>query len=264
MRFLSEPFQLFWKHRVLLLQTTRNDILIRHAGSVLGMFWLLLYPLMFLGVYAMMYIFIFKVRFHLLETNEYVALIFCGLIPFFGFSEALGTGVSSVVANSNLLKNTLFPIELIPVKAALASQATQIVGTMMLLVVLGSFGKLTPWAVLLPVIWVSQLMFTIGLLWILSSINVLLRDIQNVVPVFILILMMVSPIAYTEDMVPTNLHPFLIINPLYYIITANQDILMLGHNPRGTLWIVIAMGLFFFILGYSFFYRMKKVFTDNV
>lgn len=264
MSFLSAPLQLFWKHRVLLLQTTRNDILIRHAGSVLGMFWLLLYPLMFLGVYAMMYIFIFKVRFHMLDTDEYVALIFCGLIPFFGFSEALGTGVSSVVANSNLLKNTLFPIELIPVKAVLASQATQIVGMVMLLLVLGSFGKLTPWVALLPVIWVSQLMFTIGLLWILSSLNVLLRDIQNVVSVLILILMMVSPIAYTENMVPANLHPFLVVNPLYYIITANQDVLMLGQYPRGTLWIVIAMGFFFFIFGYWFFNRMKEVFTDNV
>ena len=72
-------------------------------------------------------------------------------------------------------------------------------------------------------------MFSVGLLWILSSLNVYFRDLQNVVSVAILFSMMTSPIAYTADMVPHSLQPFLKLNPLYYLITCYQDCLMIDN-----------------------------------
>jgi len=129
----------------------------------------------------------------------------------------------------------------------------------------GIIGKITLWALLFPVVWFSQMIFTIGIIWILSSLNVFLRDLQNIIAVLILMLMMISPIAYTADMVPSGLRPFLGINPLYYMIASYQDCLMLGQLPRGgVLWILIILGGFFFWMGYWFFSRMKEVFADNV
>lgn len=265
MNFIINPLSTLWKHRKLLFRTTRNDIRTRYAGSVLGLTWLLFYPILFLGVYALIYIFIFKVRFALFNSNEYVVVIFCGLIPFLGFAEALGMGVSSVTSNANLIKNTLFPIELIPVKAVLTSQATQLVGTVLLLIAVGLLGKITIWVLILPIIWLSQLLFTIGLIWILSSLNVYLRDLENIITLVILILMMISPIAYTVDMVPSGLRPILAFNPMYYIIISYQHCLMLGQFPSGFIfWFLIVMGIVTFSGGYWFFKRMKKVFVDNV
>lgn len=256
---------MLWRQRLLLFQTTRSDIQARYAGSALGLAWLFFYPLLFLGAYAVIYIFIFRVRFALFNTNEYVALIFCGLVPFLGFAEALSLGVSSVTSNANLIKNTLFTIELVPVKAVLASQCTQLVGTGMLLVAIALLGRLTSWSLLLPVVWLLQVGFTMGCIWILSSLNVYLRDLQNIVSILTLILMMISPIAYTVDMVPSNLQPFLGLNPLYYLIVAYQDCLMVGRFPRdGVLGILFVMSLGSFCSGYWFFSRMKRVFVDNV
>jgi lipopolysaccharide transport system permease protein len=265
MSFLLDPVRLFWKHRVLLFQTTKNDIRSRYAGSILGLMWLIFFPLFFLGAYAVMYIFIFRVRFAEFNSYEYVAIIFCGLIPFIGFSEALGLGVSSVTSNSNLIKNTLFPIEMIPVKAVLVSQATQVVGLGLLFIVVTAMGKLTVWALLIPVIWLFQLLFSIGLIWILSSLNIYLRDIQNTISILILILMMVSPIAYTIDMVPSSMRFILMLNPLYYMIISYQSVLMLGTFPPGMIfWVLAMLGLVFFLAGFWFFIRMKRVFTDNI
>jgi lipopolysaccharide transport system permease protein len=265
MRSAWEPFALLWWHRRLLLQTVRNDIRARYAGSILGLTWLFFYPLLFLGAYAVVYIFIFKIRFALFNSNEYVALIFCGLVPFLGFSEALSTGVGSVTSNANLIKNTLFPIDLIPIKSVMTSQCTQAVGMGMLIIVITLLGKLTFWIFMLPIIWLLQVIFTIGVIWILSSLNVYLRDLQNIVSVFILLLMMVSPIAYTADMVPENLRAFLGLNPMYYMIVAYQDCLMLGRFPReGVLGLLLVMALVSFRGGYWFFSRMKEVFADNV
>jgi lipopolysaccharide transport system permease protein len=265
MGFLTGPFSVLWRHRLLLWQTVRNDIRARHAGSVLGLAWLGLYPLLFLGTYALIYICVFKVRFALFNSNEYVVLIFCGLIPFLGFTEALGLGIGSVTSNASLIKNTLFPIELIPVKAVLVSQCTQVVGTALLLAVLVVLGRFSAWMALLPVVWVAQVLFSLGLIWFLSSLNVFVRDLQNIVTVLTLMLMMISPIAYTADMVPAGLQPFLKVNPLYHLVVCYQDSLMLGRFPRdGVLWVLLSLATVFFLAGYWFFTRLKVVFADNI
>ncbi len=265
MHFWRDPFLALWKNRVLLWQTMRHDIRARYVGSVLGLVWLVLYPMFFLGAYAFIYLFVFKVRFELFNANEYVVLIFCGLIPFLGFAEALGLGVTAVTGNANLVKNTLFSIEMMPVKAVLVSQCTQVVGTGLLLVAITLVGRLTPWVLMLPLIWLLQLGFTLGCIWVLSSVNVYVRDLQNIIAILTLILMMVSPIAYTVDMVPASLRAVLAINPLYYMIAAYQDCLFRGRFPSQEVFAVLmGMGLLSFCGGYWFFSRMKKVFIDNV
>lgn len=270
--FLARPLALIWRHRTLLRRTAWNDIKARYAGSVLGLLWLVLFPLLFLSIYALLYLTVYRVKFNLGNSEEYVVFIFCGLIPFIGFSEALAIGTSSVTGNANLIKNTLFPIELIPVRAVLTSQCTQVVGTGMLLVAVGWMGHLTAWAWLLPVIWLLQILFTIGLIWILSSLNVYFRDLQNIVSIMTLMLMMISPIAWTVEMVPKELRAYMGINPLYYLIISYQESLMGatqglvgGHFPRnGVFWGLLIMGLGFFYVGFWFFSRMKRLFADNV
>ena len=264
-KWLTEPVMLLWQRRSLLLVTTLNDIRARYAGSVLGLVWVLIYPLLLLGCYAAVYIYVYNVKFHLFNSREYVAVIFSGLIPFLAFAEALGTGVPSVTGNTSLIKNTLYPIELVPVKAVLSGQPTQIVGLVLLTVASLAMGRLSVWALLVPAIWLMQILFTTGVVWFLSSLNVYVRDLQNVVSVIVLILMMISPIAYPVEAVPEGLRPFLAINPLFYIIVAFQDALVLGRCSQG--WILMtlgAMSVATFFLGYWFFGRLKRAFADNV
>lgn len=265
MSFFYAPFKVLYIHRAMIWRTTLNELKARFAGSFLGLVWLLIYPLLFLGAYSAVYIYVFNVRFNLFNTNEYVVIIFCGLIPFLGFAETLGAGVGCVVSNASLIKNTLFPIDLVPVKAVLSSQATQIVGLMLLIIATAVLGRLSWWTPFFMVIWVLQLMFSMGLIWILSSINVFARDLQNLVSIIVLLLMLISPIAYPVDMIPANLRPLLGANPLYYMIVSYQDVLMFGRFPRDNIfWIYLAFSLGTFFVGYWFFTRLKEVFAENV
>lgn len=262
---LSEPFIKLYKNRNMLYQTTINEIKARYAGSFLGIAWAALYPILFLGCYAIMYIYVFNVRFNMFNTNEYVILIFCGLIPFLGFQESIASGTSCVVANVGLMKNTLFPIELVPVKTVLASQSTQVFGMIMLLVSVSVLGKISIFTFLFIILWILQIMFSLGLVWILSSLNVIFRDLQNMIGIILLLLMMISPIAYPVNMVPENLRIFLKINPLYYIISSYQDVLMFGRLPKMSSIVPFAIMAFVtFMVGYHFFTKMKRVFADNV
>ena len=100
--------KLLFIHRRILWATTLNDIRARYKGTILGLTWPILYPLLFLGLYAVVYSLIFKIRMEGVTAFGYVLMIFSGLIPFLGLAEALGSGVGSVLSNTNLIKNTMF------------------------------------------------------------------------------------------------------------------------------------------------------------
>lgn len=267
LRFLAEPLQLFWKSRYMLYQTTRNDIVSRYAGSLFGVVWTVVYPLALLAIYTVVYVYIFPKRFDmpLDDSAEYVGMIFCGLVPFLGFSEAISLATCSVAGSSHLLKNTLFPVDFIPVKATLSGLCTQVVGTVLVIGASIWMGWVSPWTLLVPVIFLAQLAFMLGLGWILGALNVYFRDVQTLVPLVMVMLMVSSPIVYTEDMVPGKLRMFLVVNPIYYIIAPYRDVLVNGIRPRGVvLEVLLAMSTVSFYVGYWFFSRIKKAFADYV
>ena len=213
----------------MLWATTLADIQSRYAGSVLGMFWLVIYPILMLTAYSVVYVFIFQVRLEQITTPQYVMLIFSGLIPFLGFSEGLG--------NSLIL----------------------------LTVAVAVTGLLSPWLLLALPLWSFQVIFGIGVGWLISSINVVLRDMQSLINIISLMLMMISPIAYTPDMIPAGLRPFLRLNPLYYFITAYQHCFIYGEMPpRDILVAVVLISLGTFLVGFWVFEKMKQLFDDNI
>ncbi len=252
-------------HRQLLLRVARTELKARYAGSIFGLGWAVAFPLLMLIIYALVYLIIFQIRVPGLSPLQYVLLIFSGLVPFFTTSEALVSGVSSVVSNKSVLSNTVFPIDLTPVKAVLLSQVTMVVGLSVIIMVLIVTSSLSWTIVLLPIIWGLQILALIGLTWILSLINLVFRDLQTLIGLLLFILMVVSPIAYTPEMVPTSLKPLVILNPFAYFVMAYQQILVLGQLP---VWwnmlgvLVVSIGLF--VLGGHFFFQAKRILIDYV
>lgn len=266
MSVIAAPYGLLWRHRRLLRSTTRSELKARFAGSVLGVLWLLGYPVLLLAAYAGMFLFVFKAQPAGFSSSvDYVLLIFCGLIPFLGFAESLGAGTPSIASNASLIKNTLFPIDLVPVRTVFVSQAVQVIGSGILLVAIAANGMLTAWVLLLPIVWCLQLAFTLGLVWIVSSVNVYLRDLQQMVSVLTLFLMMASPIAVPANDLSGPLASFSVFNPLWYVIACYQDLLVYGRAPSVLAFGGLAMlGLGCLSFGYWFFGRMKLVLVDNV
>ena len=110
----------FYRHRV--LEGIIHDVRQRYVGSVFGSLWAVLYPLLQLSIYAGLYTIIFRVRPPGLTEYDYVVLVFSGLVPLMAFNEALLAATSSLSTNKNLLLNTVFPADLIPLRAAVAAQ----------------------------------------------------------------------------------------------------------------------------------------------
>lgn len=262
---MFKPFMLIWNYRRILWTITQNDVKAKYAGSKLGAIWSLLYPILFLSVYFIVYVLIFKIRLSTMNTFDYVMLIFCGLIPWFGFAEAVGMGVNSVTSNSNLIKNTMFPIELIPVKVVFGGLVTQTIGLTMLVILLSTKNMIGIAIIFIPIILVLQIIFSTGFVWILSSLNVFFRDIGQIISLILILLMMISPIAYTEDMVPQEMIKYLRINPLYYMINMYRSVLMYNDFPPiKDFLIFLTVSVLIFYSGYYVFSRLKGVFADYV
>lgn len=249
----------------MLVRATVGDLKRRYAGSLLGIGWTILTPFVLLVIYAVIYLVIFQVRAPNLTPIKYVLLIFSGLIPFLMTSEAITTAVNSIVADQAILTNTVFPVDLLPVKSVFSSQVTMIVGMLATLTAL-IFTRDVSWAaLLLPVIWLFHILAIIGFAWICALANLALRDIGNIINLGMVVIMVLTPIAYTREMVPPNLKLLLLVNPLAYFVLAYQDVLVMGRIPEaGTVIFIIVFSVGFFILGGWLFNRMKQVMLEYV
>ncbi len=254
---------IIYRYRRLLASITRVELAKRHAGSLLGMTWVVLQPALLLSVYLFVYMVVFKMRFPGFSRFDYVLYVFCGLVPYLGFMEALTTGALSIKQNIHLVKNVMLPIELIPVRSVIVGMASQFVSIGLVLLLVAAARSLS-WHVLwLPAVVVLQVMWLAGLTWILASITVALPDITYFLNLFVFLLMFLSPIDFTPDMVPRGFPWTLYSNPVYYMTEMFRDSMLYGHWPSvsiATAYVVMCVATF--AVGSAFFERFKGVLTD--
>ena len=264
-RQVGHSAQFLYSHAGLLLRVTWNDLGRRYAGSALGVGWVIIAPAALFALYAAVYLFIFRAKPAGLSGPSYVLYIFAGLVPYLMTAEALSGGVASVVVNRSILNSTVFPIDLAPVKAVLAAQGSMVVGLAVTIGGVIAVGR-SHWTILfVPVIWALQITALIGVTWVLSLINVVIRDLQNLIALLLVILMVASPIAYTPSMVPASLRAVIYLNPLAYFVITYQRVLVLGQPPDLTTGaLLVGSSLVLFVFGGWFFSRVKSVMIDYV
>lgn len=261
---LFQQIKKMMRYRNRLWEGVMLDVRQQYTGSVLGTLWVFLFPLLQLTIFAVLYTIIFKVRPVGLTEWDYVLLVFSGLVPLMAFNSILTAAASSLSANKNLLLNTVFPAELIPIRSALAAHVPALVGlgiTLLLGFILGR----SSWNVfvVVPLLWLLMLMFAMGLGLMLSLVTLVAKDIQHVLGLMLTLTTILSPFAYTPEMVPSALKFILYLNPLSYFVLAFQQVITHGTWPDlipvfGSL----ALGFASFVLGYSIFLKVKYVFFD--
>lgn len=262
---LSDSIATVLRYRSIFLRTLVDEVRQKYAGSVVGLFWMVLSPLVLVTLYSIIYLVIFHVRPTSMSDYDYVLYILSGLVPFLGFADALNTGSSSLSLNKAVLLNTVYPSELVPLRAVFASHAMTVVGLVFLVLAALILGKLSWSLLLLPILLLFQVMLVVGITWVLSLASLVLRDIPHALGFVTMMLLVMSPIAYTPEMVPEKVKFVIYLNPLSYFIRGFQDVVAFGHLPSGwTMAAMIGLGLASFGVGYWVFHRVKRVFFDYV
>jgi lipopolysaccharide transport system permease protein len=254
---------IIYRYRRLLGSMTRVELAKRHAGSLLGLAWVVLQPALLLSVYLFVYMVVFSYRFPGFSRMDYVLYVFCGLVPYLGFMEALTTGALSIRQNIHLVKNVMLPIELIPVRSVIVGMTSQFV-SIALVLMLVTANRALSWHVLwLPAVVALQLLWLVGLTWVLSSLTVALPDITYFVNLFVFLLMFLSPIGFKPDMLPKGYVWILYANPIFYMTEMYRDSMLNGRWPTLTVGVAYTvMCLATFALGGAFFERFKGILAD--
>lgn len=257
-------FRMLFRYRRLIANLVWLDFKVRYAGSRFGLFWMLLAPALVLGSYLLVFGGILRVQRSPGWTGmQYALLVASGLLPWIGFSQGLTGGTGSVLAQRNLMKSHVFPVELLPVTAVCSGMVGQLCSMTLLLLVLGFVGSVGPSLLVLPVLLVLQALFTLSLVWFLSCVNMLYRDLSQVLSLATVLLMFLSPIAYTSEMVPAGLEPVVKMNPLSYLIDWYRDSLLFNRMPD--IWGMAAFAVLTLValqMAYGYFMRLRKVLPD--
>jgi lipopolysaccharide transport system permease protein len=255
--------RLIWTRRVLLFNSVVVLLRQRFAGSTLGLAWIVLGPAILLMLYAVVYLVIFQVRPVGMDRQTYVIYIFSGLVPLLAFSQGLLQGTISLSGSRELLLNTVFPPELVPLRETAIATVSLAVGLAITAAIALFLGKVAWTWLLVPVFIALMLMLLSGVCWVLALVNLIFKDIQQVLTYVTIMLLVASPIAYTPGMLPPQLRVLIYINPLAYFVVAFQSLIVLGVLPP---WPIVVGSFCFacgsFILGAWVFTRAKVVFFD--
>lgn len=174
--------RLLSRYRELTCEMTKREISDRYAGQILGPVWVIGHPLALMALYVVLFAYVFPARLGSSGDSGLTVYILSGLIPWLTFSEAIAKSTQVIVSNANLVRQVVFPIEVLPVKTVLASAVTQVVATCLLVFYMFVSGADWNWCLALALpLFLLQLVGMIGVCYLLSSIGAYFRDLKDVV-----------------------------------------------------------------------------------
>jgi len=248
-------------YRGLLRGLVQRDLTVKYKGSLLGVAWSLLHPLVMVAVYTLAFRYVVRV-----PIERFPLFLLSGLLPWMFFTSALAAATSSITDNGTLVRKVAFPRAVLPL-AAITSALIQFLLMYTVLVptaLLMGAGLSAAWLALLPVM-LLQTAFTAGLGLLLATAYVFVRDARHLLDVALQVWFLLTPIVYAASLAPENLRRWLRLNPMLHFVTAYQDIVTRHAVPTLTTFALLAvLATVSLSAGWTVFARAQKRFAEYV
>ena len=254
------------RHWRLIRLLTHHEIVSRYRGSLLGVLWALLHPMVMLTVYTIVFRGAFGMRWGTDGESalDFGLLLFSGLIVHTLFSESLHRAPHLIVSHSNYVKKVVFPLEILAWTSLGTALFHAAISALVLVVFNAILHRALPWTALsLPLLLLPLMFITVGISWFLASAGVFLRDIGQVIGPITTVMLFLSPVFYPPTALPESYRFLLYANPLTFFITQAQDILIWGKSPSW-IGIGIACAISYPVawFGLLWFQKTRKAFAD--
>lgn len=261
------PPQSLWRNRKLIRSMVRRDILARYRGSFGGALWTFLNPLLLMATYAFVFGAVLKTRFGGDTSGAgYVLYFLAGMLPWLAFSEAVGRAPYVILEHRNFVKKLVFPLETLPPNLVISGLVTEIFGLAIFITGLLVARHALPLSVVwLPALIVPQLLLTAGLCWFLAALGIFLRDLGQIMGFILTLWFFLTPICYSESILPDRAKAMLVLNPVYILVSGYRSIFLEGHAPDlQRLAILWAAAIVIAICGHAWFHRLRRSFADVI
>ena len=239
----------FFQNRELIVEMAKRDLKMINKGAFLGYIWLILSPLIQTAAYVIIVSFVF--RSHLGEGSEktdYALYVLGGMIPWQIITKSLATAPTQIRDRMELVKQVIYPIETLPLTGLVVTSFGALVSLVIFLFLNIVCGKLT-WGILLfPVPTVLLILLILGISWIFSIVGIFFKDLREMVSIVLGLLVYLSPVVSSPEMVGGKMWKLILLNPLSHIVICFRDIYYLEFHQLS--WIIfIMMASVSFIVG---------------
>jgi len=257
----------FWRNRQLIWQMTHREVVGRYRGSFMGLAWSFFHPLFMLCVYTFVFSVVFKTRWGIGVGESkagFAITLFVGMIIHGLFAECINSAPGLIISNVNYVKKVVFPLEIFPVVAMTTALFQAAVSLAVLLAALVVTNGCLPWTVLLlPIVVLPLAVATLGGAWFLAAIGVFARDIGQITGVFTMAMLFLAPVFYPVAALPKEYQPWIMANPLTFVIEQTRAVLIAGQLPD---WKGLVLYTFASVIiawaGFWWFQKTRKGFAD--
>lgn len=234
----------------------------------MGAGWLLLQPLMLLGIYTLVFSLLFETKWgQAVESRgEFGLFLFSGVLLYSIFSECVNEAPGLMLKHQPYIVQIRFPIEILPWVSLVSSFYLFFCGSLVLLFFhLLVVGLPPPGWFMLPVVLVPIALFTLGVTWFLSSVGVYFRDLSQLTVTFTTALLFLSPVFYPASRIPGSLRTLYDLNPFAILLEASKHLLFFGDAPDWSGLVVVGVASFAVaVMGHAWFVQTRRGFADVV
>ena len=260
------PFAALMRSRSLVWELSKREVLGRYRGASFGLAWSVISPFLMLAVYAFAFGTVMKSRWPQQAGGDhpYAIILFVGLIMHGFVADCLIRAPTLITSNTNFVKRVVFPLDILPWPMVLSTLFHSFISAIVLAVlVLFTEHHLYPTFVLLPLVFFPLVLLVMGLSWVLASLGVYFRDINQVMPVIVTALLFLSSAIIPVSILPPELQIVFHLNPLTFFIDEARLVLLNGSQPHWQMLGVALVGGFLVSwLGHVWFSTTQRGFAD--
>jgi lipopolysaccharide transport system permease protein len=261
-----ESLSAFGRHRSLVFELTKREILGRYRGASIGLLWSVVSPFLMLMVYTLAFGYVMKGRWPGADgsTTNFALIMFVGLITHGFFAECITRAPQLIVSNTSYVKKVIFPLETLTWSMTLSALFHLFMNVLVLLLLKVFLHEGLSWTVLLlPIVVLPLVILAIGVGWVLSALGVYLRDISQFVGVLSSAMLFLSSAIVPVNSLPEKYRWVFMVNPLTLIINQAREIVLWGRLPDwSALAVYTVLAVAVFAGGYRFFQKMRGGFAD--
>jgi lipopolysaccharide transport system permease protein len=254
-----------WKFRELFIILSWRDIKVRYKQTVIGLLWSIIRPLLTMFVFTVIFGNIAELPSE--GAAPYAIMVYAAMLPWQFFANSLTESSNSLISNANLISKVYFPRLIIPVSTIVTGLVDFLISFFILCLLFVYFGFIPPLQiVLIPLFLLLALVCSLGIGFLMASLNVKYRDFRYIVPFVVQFGLYISPVGFSSSIVPEKYKLLYYLNPMVGVIDGFRWCVLGGETELNIISLSFSVGIaaIMLFLGVRQFRRMEKSFADLI